>query len=138
MKKLLLFLLIALCASCTKVEVEVDPEQGYTSFTFVHHETIVLPECVIGYYKDGLCIKIAELGELPKDKVSPEIVVEDPNIVDIYFFTDYRAVKDGEYLWVRKLNATYTLRANMKNNFEMGPETGGIMVDKYDPAQYPH
>jgi hypothetical protein len=142
MKKLLLFLLIALCASCTKVEVEVDPdpdpEQDYTSFTFAYHGAVVFPECVVGYYKDGLYIKIAELGELSKDKVSPEIIVEDPNIVDIYFFTDYLPYRlDGRFM-VKQLDATYTLRANMKNNFTIEQGTRGIEVNKYDATQYPH
>jgi hypothetical protein len=128
--------MVVLCASCSKGDSE--PEQGYTSFTFVHHETVVFPECVVGYYKDGLCIKIAELGELSKDEVSPEIVVEDPDIVDIYFFTDYLPFMLDGNLMVIKSDTIFTLKANMKNNFTIEPETRGINVNKDDPMQYPH
>jgi hypothetical protein len=138
MKKLLFLLVLIFAVSCAEDDGETEPEQDYTSFTFIHHEDVVLPNCVIGYYKDGLCLKIAEIGDLSKDKISPEIIVEDPNIVDIYLFSDYLPMYGDNQLWVKKIDATYTLKAKSKNNFELDGDASGILVDKYDPTQYPH
>ena len=130
MKKIsLLFLLPILFFSCSSDDNE--PKQDYTSFVFEQTVDLDLPNCVVGYLDaDKNYIKVAELGTLTLDKPSKEIKVEDQNIKELYFFTDYNHV-------VRQ-DAVYTLLSNKKNIFKIASDVKGIPItDKTDPKQYP-
>ncbi|MDR1937315.1 MAG: hypothetical protein LBQ73_02290 [Tannerellaceae bacterium] len=136
MRKLFILILLPTLLACSKGD-DPEPEQDYTSFTFVHHVDATFPNCVVGYYRDGLCFKLAELGDLQRDKESKEFVVEDDDISDIYLFSDYYPYFIDGY-WVIKFDATYRIRNNKKNNFTISADTKGIYVNKNDPVQYPH
>ncbi|MDR1644231.1 MAG: hypothetical protein LBS05_00175 [Tannerellaceae bacterium] len=141
MKKLLLLFVLAVLVSCSKSD-EPEPDQEYTSFTFVHHSDVIFPGCVVGYYRNGLCHKLAELGDLQKDRESEEVIIEDGSIVDVYLFTDYGKfdeIINGEMVWhVIKADTIYTLKRNILNRFVITEDTKGVYVVKDDPVQYPH
>lgn len=108
MKQLLYILLgITLFTACSSDD-DNEPIQTYTSFVF--HQTVdnKLPNCVTAYKKDGKFYKIADLGELSKDKYSAEITVSDQSITEIYFFTDY--------LSTRRIDVIFKLQKSVYNN----------------------
>lgn len=130
MKKLLLLLL--LCTLFIGCSSDDDPVFGQDYTSFVFHQTVDnnLKNCVAGYKKDGRYYKLGDLGDLSKDKYSPEIKVNDNSITEVYFFTDYNGGV--------RFNAKYTLKKNTKNIFDLIDSVGGIGVtDKTDPTQYP-
>lgn len=111
MKQLLYILLgITLFTACSSDD-DNEPIQTYTSFVF--HQTVdnKLPNCVTAYKKDGKFYKIADLGELSKDKYSAEITVSDQSITEIYFFTDY--------LSTRRIDVIFKLQKSKKNIFDL-------------------
>lgn len=130
MKQLLYILLgITLFTACSSDD-DNEPIQTYTSFVF--HQTVdnKLPNCVTAYKKDGKFYKIADLGELSKDKYSAEITVSDQSITEIYFFTDY--------LSTRRIDVIFKLQKSKKNIFDLtSAMTGVTITDKSDPTQYP-
>lgn len=134
MKQLSLLLLLPFFFSCSSDDKEADniePTQDYTSFVFVHNEPVNFINSVVGYYtKEGLCKKVAELGDLTQAKQSKEIKIENDNITELYFFTDY--------ISPRRLDAVYKLKKNSKNIFEIDRNTSGITVDKDNKQEYPH
>lgn len=124
------------CSCSSDEDKDNQIEQDYTSFTFMHNSDLTLPECVIGYYQDGLCKKIAELGDLIKGQESKEIRVDDDFITEVFFFTNYAPIDIG--LTVKKMDATYKLEKNKKNRFIIDPNTNVIRVEKNNPTEYPH
>lgn len=129
MKKLsLLLLLPILFFSCSDDKEET---QDYTSFVFIQTVDNVLPHCVAAYLdKDSHFIKIADLGTISLDNSSKEITINDENITDIYFFTDYNNIV--------RFDAIYKLKKNTKSIFKLEKYTKGIEItDKTDPTQYP-
>lgn len=134
MKQLLYILLgITLFTSCSSDDDPVLPEptQDYTSFTVVYNANVEkLPNCVVGYKKDGKYFKIASLGDLKKDIPSQEVKLTDNTITEIYIFTDY--------MNVIRFDDVYSLEKNKKNAITIKNGTGGIKVtDKTDETQYP-
>jgi len=130
MKKILFLLLaVSLFTACS--DDDDNKGQDYTSFVFYQTADVTLPNCVAGYKTpEGTYVKISDLGELSKGEYSPEVRVNDNNITEIYFFTDYNGCV--------KFDAVYTLRKNTKNILKLLETTGGISVtDKTDPFQYP-
>ncbi len=120
---------VAVCVSCS--EPESRQTQDYTSFVFIHNfNDLVLPNCVAGYYADGLCHKIANLGDMTKGKYTPEITLEDDAITEIRLFTDYF----GGVVFRR----TFQIAKNKKNVFELREDDYSNEVDINDPSQYPH
>lgn len=130
MKKLLLLILILpFFISCSDDENE-DPTQDYTSFVFVNNTDIDMPNSVVGYQVDGLWIKIADLGDLNKNKQSREIILDEYIAEDIYLFNDY--------ISPRKADVAFKLKKNKLNTFKFPSDFRGVRVtDKSDPTQYP-
>lgn len=142
MKKLSLLLLLPIFLfSCSSDDKEVEPKelpneeptQDYTSFVFEAPSVTdyILENCVAGYYtKDGLCKKIADLGNINLQNPSKEITVTNDTLVNVYFFADI--------LGTKRFKPVYKLEKNKKNIFKISENTTGIEVDKEDPKQYPH
>lgn len=131
MKQLLYILLgITLFTSCSSDDDNI-PIQEYTSFTVVYNANIEkLPNCVVGYKKDGKYFKIASLGDLKKDIPSQEVKLTDNTITEIYLFTDY--------FGGRRFDDVYSLKKNIRNSILIKDGTKGIdITDKSDPTQYP-
>lgn len=131
-KLLLLFSLVfplTLFTACGDDEKE--EYQDYTSFVFIQTIDNELPNCIAGYKKNGKYYKLGDLGTLKiKNQYSPEIRVNDNSITEIYLFND---LAGGV-----RVDATYTLKPNIKNIFKILETIKGIEVtDKTDPAQYP-
>lgn len=128
MKKLLtLILLTTLFISCDNDE----DTQEYTSFVF--HQTVDnnLTNCIASYKKDGKYYKLGDLGDLFKNKYSPEIIIKDTSITEIYFFT-------GENNRAVRFDTVYTLKKNIKNVFDFTDMIIGIGInDINDPSEYP-
>jgi len=134
MNKLLSFLLLSIFIfSCSSDDENTEPTQDFTSFVFVQTIDNELTNCVAGYKNDGKYYKLGDLGTLKtKNQHSPEIRVNDNNITEIYFFTDY----DNNS--ANRFDAVYSLKRNKKNIFELSSSTKGIPItDKTDPTQYP-
>lgn len=130
MKKLLSFiLLVTLFASCSSDDNE--PTQDYTSFVFEQTIDNSLPNCVAGYKKDGKYFKLGNLGTLDKkNQQSPEIIINDQSINEVYFFSDHFGCIMTDHI--------FTLKANTKNVFKLLETYKGIQItDKTDPTQYP-
>ncbi len=135
MKKL--FIILSFCfvaiapTSCSKDE-PAEPRQEFTSFVFIHNiENHTLPNCVAGYFdENGYCLKIADLGEMTTGKYTPEKIITDPKITEIYLFTDY--------FTPRVFRRSFTIKSNTKNVFELQEDDYANEVDKGDPTQYPH
>jgi hypothetical protein len=134
MKKLLLIFAVAVAAACTKVpqggeEPEIDPNAP-TTFVFIHNfKTLVFPNCIAGYYADGLCLKIADLGDMVKGVPTPEITLTDDAITEISLFTDYV----GGVVFRR----SFPIVKHTKNVFELREDDYSNEVDKEDPSQWP-
>lgn len=137
MKKLsilLLFPLFMLFACSDDDNGKAEPKQDYTSFVFYTTEDVELPNCIIAYLdKDNNYKRIAELGILKQNIESREVVVENSNITDLYFFTTYMATSDE----LNRFDAVYKLKKNTKNIFKLDRNTTGILVDRDDPKQAP-
>lgn len=130
MKQLLSLLL--LCTFFIGCSNDDDPVFGQDYTSFVFHQTVDnnLKNCVAGYKKDGKYYKLGDLGDLSKDKYSPEIRVNDNSITEVYFFTDF----NGGVMF----DKIYTLKKNSKNNFDLTNGVIGISYsDKSDSTQYP-
>lgn len=143
MKKLSILLLILpfIFFSCSSDDNErmieptkpTEPTQDYTSFVFEVPSDVkyTFPNCVAGYYtKEGLCIKIADLGDLDYKTPSKEIKVENDTLVNVYFFTDL--------ISPRVFNTAFKLERNKKNIFTFKGKISGTPVDKGNPKEYPH
>lgn len=132
MKHLLYLLLtITLFSSCSKDDNDTDEIQEYTSFSFITNEDIVFKNSVVGYYtKDGLCKKIADLGDLKRGIVSDKYRIMIDTLSYIYFFSDYPHPSI-------KLDVAYILKKNTQNSFEIAKGTKGIPVDNSNPMEYP-
>lgn len=117
-------------ASCSSDDDNTN-NQDYTSFTIMQDQIETQPNTLVGYYKDGLCKKIAEIGDLNKGVESREITVNGKDITSIYVFSDY---PNPSY----KLDTVFVLKNNQKNKFYLGKKTKAIKVDSNDTAQYPH
>lgn len=127
---LLPILLIIAMLSCTSSKDDEDQWQDYTSFVVTNNSDIDLPNCVVGYQKDGLWIKVAELGDLNQGQSSKEVILEKFIREDVYVFTDYLAP--------RRLDIAFSLKENKKNVFKFPNDTKGVVVtNKKDPTQYP-
>lgn len=129
--KNLLYLLFAVClfSACSSSEDE-PPYQDYTSFVVKNNTSIDLPNCVAGYQKDGLWIKIADIGDLNSGKYSEEIKLDKFIKEDIYIFTDY--------LSPRKIDVAFSLKENKQNLFENKKGDKAVLVtNKEDATQYP-
>lgn len=130
MKQLLYILLgITLFTACSSDD-DNEPIQTYTSFVFHQTVDIKFPNCVAAHKRDGKFFKIADLGELSKDKYSAEITIKDQSISEIYFFTDY--------ISTRRADKVFYIKKNIKNTFDLTSDIRAITVtDKTDPTQYP-
>lgn len=112
---------------CSSYEIE---EQDYTSFVVVNNSDIDLPNCVIGYKKNGLWIKVADLGSLNKGLSSKEVKLDVFIDDDLYVFTDY--------LSTRMLDVAFRLKKLNKNIFRFPSDVRGVLVyDKNNQAEYP-
>lgn len=130
MKKLLILFTAIALAACSKDNGTNEPEQDYTSFMFYTLEDLTFPNCVAGYFDDeGYCWKLGDLGELTKDKMSSEIIIEDVDITYVYLFTDYFGSVMFDY--------AFKVKSNIKNVFQIIPGTKGIEADKTNPKEYP-
>lgn len=129
MKNILLILFIfPLFIACSSDDDE--KWQDYTSFVVTNNSDIDLPNCVVGYQKDGLWIKVAELGDLNKGVSSKEVILDKFIGEDLYVFTDY--------LSPRRLDVAFSLKENAKNMFGFPDSFRGTIVrDKTDPTEYP-
>lgn len=129
MKNILLILLIfPLFIACSSDDDE--KWQDYTSFVVTNNSDIDLPNCVVGYQKDGLWIKVAELGDLNKGVSSKEVILDEFIGEDLYVFNDY--------LSPRRLDVAFKLTENKKNIFKFPNTAKAVLVsDKNDPTQYP-
>lgn len=130
MKQLLTLLL--LCTFFIGCSSDDDPVFGQDYTSFVFHQTVDnnLKNCVAGYKKDGKYYKLGDLGDLSKDKYSPEIRINDNTITEVYFFTGFNGGV--------RVDKTYTLKKNTKNIFDLTNDIKGIpFSDKTDPTQYP-
>lgn len=134
MKKLIyLLLILPVLISCSSDDNE--PMQDYTSFTVFHNIDVVFPNCIAGYKKDGNFIKIADLGDLSKGKQSPDIIIKNNSINEIFIFSDYlpNATKVSIMF-----DYAYKITNNKYNRIEIKSNIKGIEVtDKTDPSQYP-
>lgn len=123
-----LLLLLPLFIACSSDNG--DDLQDYTSFVVTNNSDIDLPNCVVGYQKDGLWIKVAELGNLNQGQSSKEVILEKFIWEDVYVFTDY--------LTPRRLDVAFSLKENNKNILKFPSDTKGVVVtNKKDPSQYP-
>jgi hypothetical protein len=141
MKKLITILsviVIAASVSCSE-KPDVQPYSGEpinpnapTSFVFIHNiDNHTLPNCVAGYYgEDGLCHKIADLGDMVKGVPTPEITLEDDAIAEIRLFTDYFSP--------RVFRRSFPIVKHTKNVFELREDDYANEADKDDPTQWPH
>lgn len=128
MKNLLaILILLPMLFSCSSDDNDV---QDYTSFVIVNNSEINMPNCVIGYKKGGVWIKISELGNLQKGTESKEIILNEHIEEPIFVFTDY--------ISPRKLDVPFTLKKNIKNKLSFPLDVRGIIVsNKEDATQYP-
>ena len=127
--KNLLYLFSALCllVSCSDDSEEL---QNYTSFIVSIDDPQTFSNCIAAHKKDNVFYKIADLGDLTRGTFSPEIIVEDKTVKEVYIFTDFNGT-------VRS-NIIFTLKNNVKNQFIVPYGTRGISVeDRNDPEQYP-
>ena len=87
MKKLAILAVAILFFAGCKDKPQPEPYQDYTSFVFLNATQIGTPptfiNCIAGYYKDGLCIKVADLGSIAPGKYSREIKVSDEKITSV-------------------------------------------------------
>lgn len=126
-------MLLPFFVSCSSDDNE--PMQDNTSFTVFHNIDVVFPNCVAGYKKDGNFIKIADLGDLSKGKQSPNIIIKNNSINEIFIFSDYlpNATKVSIMF-----DYVYKIKSNKYNKIEIKSNIKGIEVtDKSDPSQYP-
>jgi len=129
MKKILFTLLtLIVLFSCGENK---ELEQDYTSFSIMQNEIEEQPNTVVGYYNNGLCLKIAELGDLKKGVYSDEVIVNNDTLTHIYVFSDYIYPSF-------KMDTVLILKKNRKSTFQLQRHTKGIEVDQNDPCQYPH
>lgn len=134
MKKVMLVLMsICLFVACSSDNEENEPKMK-TSIVYTQNVIDLDVNVVIGYYKDGLCLKIASLGDIKKGEISKEIFITDPSITEVFVFSDY-AAPNGE---ANKIDETYTIQKNSKNTIEPSKGVKVIGVDKKDKTQYPH
>ncbi len=130
MKKLILLFVAAIAFAACSPGDDTNPNAS-TTFVFIHNiENHTLPNCVAGYYADGLCHKIADLGDMTKGKFTPEITITDETITEIRLFTDYV----GGVV----LRRVFPITKNIKNVFELREDDYSNKVDILDPTQYPH
>lgn len=116
------------------VSQKKDPEaedQDYTSFIFWHDEDVTFSNVVIGSYDtEGNCWVVAKLGNLSKGVKSKEVVIDDEDIKELHFFSDY------PYPSLR-LEDVYVLKNNTKNIFKIREDCRGIYVDNTNAKEYP-
>lgn len=128
-----LILVLSFFISCSSDEnTEI---QDYTSFVVYHNIDVIFPNCIAGYKKDGKFIKIADLGDLSKGEQSPNIIINNNSINEIFIFSDYlpNATKVSIMF-----DYVYKITSNKYNKIEIKSNIKGIEVtDKTDPSQYP-
>lgn len=132
MKKLLLLLILPLFFACSSKD-EVEPNNTETSIAFRILYDDPLDNCVVGYFnEEGLCLELAKIGRLEKNKTSDKIVVTDESIKEVFLFhsTPFGA---------RMLTSVGTLaiKPNEYRLFEI-KTTASTSVDKSNPKEYPH
>ncbi len=131
MKKLILLFVAAVAFAACSPGDDPDPNAP-TTFVFIHNfENFTIPNCVVGYYSDGLCHKIADLGDMTAGKPTPEVTLTDDAITEIRLFTEYENP-------VNLLRRSFPISKNIKNVFELQEDDYSDWVDKNDPTQYPH
>lgn len=131
MKRIIPFWLLILCC-LTGCADDKD-----TIVYFSHEINATLPNCVLGYEKDGQWIRLASLGDLPQGKRSKEFTVTDESIGEIYFFTDYGSTTIDGSKYASRVSDPYVLDKGESNHFSLWPVTAFRTVAVDDPAQYP-
>ena len=118
----------------SSVSVTVSKVQDYTSFVVGHDLDGDFKNVVAGYYNDGYCLRIAELGNLQSGIYSKEVVITNDTLTQVYLFADYYANNEEAI----RFDTVYILQKNKKNIFIRQRYTRNSGVDKNDPTQYPH
>lgn len=110
-------------------------EGNKTSISFVvtnTNEGAKYKSAVAGYFDNGKCKKIADLGDLEYNKPSAEIKVIDAKVTEVFIF--YMRSDKGTY----KISPGFILEKNKKNEFKIGPNIQISYAPKDDDTQYPH
>lgn len=128
--KNLLYLLFTVCLFTACSGSEDEPPKDYTSFVVYNNTPIKFEKAVMGYEKDGLWVKIADIGELEIDSYSEEFILDDFIQYDMYLFSFYL----GE---TRRSEVPFSLKKNEQNILKFPKEFRGKSVNKEDPTQYP-
>lgn len=129
MKKLsLLFLLPILFFSCSSDDNE--PKQDYTSFV-VEMDDYSLEYIKLAYQKDGIFIKLADIGKLKFGETSKEINI-DNSISEIYLFGSMGSFR-------LRAKEPFILNKSSKNTLLIGSKTAAFVdVENIkDPTLYP-
>lgn len=136
MKRMMLVLMsIALFAACSSDNEENEPEMDKTSLVYKSDALGIDKNVVVGYYKDGLCLSLAKLGNIEGGETSKEIIITDPSILEVVIFYEGRAELNGE---ANRIDETYSIKKNTKNIIEPSKGVKVVVVSKDDKTQYPH
>lgn len=135
MKRMMLVLMsIALFAACSSDNEENEPEMDKTSLVY-KSDANGDNNVVVGYYKDGLCLRLAKLGNVKEGETSKEVVIDDASIKEVVIFYD-DFMKPSEK--ANRIDEVYTIKRNTKNIIEPSKSAKIVSVSKDDKTQYPH
>lgn len=131
MKRMIPFWMLILCllTSCTSDED--------TTVSFTQEINVTLPNCIVGYEKDGKWVKLAELGNLSKSTRSKAFTVTDESISEVYFFTDYELTTHEGRTYANRVIDPFILKKGKSNHFTLPAVTAFRRVPIDDPAEYP-
>lgn len=136
MKRMMLVLMsIALFAACSSDNEENEPEMDKTSLVYKSDMPGGDKNVVVGYYKDGLCLRLAKLGNVDEGETSKEVVIDDASIKEVVIFYD-DFMKPSEK--ANRIDEVYTIKRNTKNIIEPSKSAKEVSVSKDDKTQYPH
>lgn len=136
MKKTLSYLLILAFTVMFTACGNDDDDNGGTinaSFTVTNtNDGAEYKSAVAGYFENGKCKKIADLGDLKYNVPSAEIKVTNSKVTEVFVF--YLRDDNGTY----KISPGFGLENNKKNDFKIGSNIQISSAPKDDDTKYPH
>jgi hypothetical protein len=134
MKKLfIIYAFISVLFSCNNGS---EPKQDYTSFVVKNNAGYTYKNCIAGYFDSlGICRKIADLGTLEKNAISPEIIILNDTLKYVYLWLDIPTTGQPRTSIV---DTVYVLENFKKKSFVLIEGFRTDEVSMNDIYNYPH
>lgn len=137
MKKTLFYLLIlaftVMFTACGSDDDDDNNGTMNTSFTVTNtNDGAEYKSAVAGYFENGKCKKIADLGDLKYNVPSAEIKVTNSKATEVFVFY----LRDDNETY--RISPGFKLENNKKSDFKIGDNIQISHAPKNDDIKYPH